>query len=68
MRMDKKIIVLKELQGNPEVQLYGLQKIMQPYVNEIKIFWWTLWFAVITFLIFKLAKEFISKQNKQTQN
>ncbi len=55
------LIILENLHGNKATQLYGLQKTLEPFVSYIEIFWWTLWFTVLTFLIYTFLKELYKK-------
>ena len=61
----KNLIILENLHNNKATQLYGLQKVLDPFVSYIEIFWWILWFSVLTFLIYTLFKELHKKYKQQ---
>jgi hypothetical protein len=48
------IIVLKGLEGNDPTHLKGLQTFLEPQVDLIIIFWWTVFLIVISVVIFKM--------------
>lgn len=51
--MDYKIITLKDLEGNDQISLSGLQNWLHPHSESIILFWWTLWILTLLFLLIK---------------
>jgi hypothetical protein len=52
------LIVLRELEGNPPVQLDPLQQFLAPHVEVLIAFWVAVWCGTAIFLLVKLAREY----------
>ncbi len=53
-----KLVVLKELEGNPPVTLDPLQQFLAPYAGTMTAFWVALWFATAIAVLLKLWHEY----------
>ena len=54
------LIVLKELAGNPPVQLDRVQQFFAPHVDAMITFWVGVWILTSVVLLVKLAQEYIA--------
>ena len=61
------LIVLKELQGNPPVQLDTVQQFFAPHVDAMIMFWILVWCATGVFVLIKLGLEYVEYRKKNTR-
>jgi hypothetical protein len=54
--MEKKMIIMRGLEGNSPTQLKGAQVFLEPYVQEILVFWWTVFWITMLVLLYNLFK------------
>jgi hypothetical protein len=52
------IIVLKELSGNPPVQLHPIQQFMAPHIDTMVAFWIAVWFATGIAVLLGLLRDY----------